>query len=155
MTKYFPIPTGAMAILLVCLHSGCTNAPTTAENPAPLSNATAAAQSQFPELKRGMTAEAIRATLGDPAEIRPMESKLGKAEVWVFHIERTINTTQVATSTRELPAFSLNTVDKLGTTLDMVYSLADQKAVTILSVLMINGRMLSQSSATGERTEYK
>ena len=102
-----------------------------------------------------MTAEEVRAQLGDPFEIRPMESAVGKSEVWVFHIERTVNTTQVATSTKDVPAYALSTTDTLTTVPEMVYSLADKKAVTILSLLMINGRLIAQTSASGERIEYK
>lgn len=142
-------------ILLVCLQTGCANAPINAENTTSKANPASVAQSPFPELKVGMTAEAIRAALGNPVEIRPMESKVGTSEVWVFHIERTVNTTQVATGTRNVPAFALNMTDTLTTYPDMVYSMADKKAVTILSLLMINGRLIAQTSATGERTEYK
>lgn len=142
-------------ILLLGLQTGCANAPIAAENGAAKPNTPNSAQSQFPELKVGMTAEEIRAKLGNPIEIRPMESTAGKAEVWVFHIERTVNTTQVATSTKDVPAFSLNTTDTLTTVPEMVYSMADKKAVTILSLLMINGHLIAQTSATGERIEIK
>lgn len=151
--KTFPFLSAA--ILLVNLQVGCANAPATAKDDAPKAASTAVAKNPFPELKVGMTADQIRAKLGDPVEVRPMESKTGKAEVWTFHLERTVNTTQVATSTRDVPAFALNTVDKLTTYPDMVYSLADQTAVTILSLLMVDGRLIAQTSATGQRTEYK
>ena len=153
MNKYFSILAGT--ILLVCLHAGCANAPATAENASPKADAATAAPSPFPELKVGMTAEVVRTKLGEPIEIRPMESKVGKAEVWVFHIERTINTTQVATATRDVPAFMLTTTDKLSSYPEMVYSMADKKAETILSLLMLNGRLIAQTSATREHLEYK
>jgi len=153
MTKYFFSVLSGM-ILLICLQTGCANAPATADNTAAKANSPGAAQSQFPELKPGMTAQEVRAKLGDPIEIRPMESKVGKSEVWVFHIERTVNTTQIATSTKDVPAFALNTTDTLTKVPEMVYSLADKQAVTILSLLMINGHLIAQTSATGERIEY-
>lgn len=153
MNKIFLTLAGS--ILLICLYAGCANAPTSAENITPNVDATTAAPSAFPELKAGMTAEVVRTKLGEPFEIRPMESEVGKAEVWVFRIERTINTTQVATGTRDVPAFMLATADKTTTVPEMVYSMADKKAETILSLLMLNGRLIAQTSATRERLEYK
>ena len=35
-------------------------------------------------LKPGQSADAIKALLGEPGEIRPMDSPKGKAEVWVY-----------------------------------------------------------------------
>lgn len=151
--KYFSILTGA--VILACLQAGCANAPANAENPSAQPAAKNADSTPFPELKVGMTGDVIRSKLGDPIEIRPMESKVGKTEVWVFHIVRTVDTTQVATSTKDVPAFSLNTIDKLTSYPEMVYSMADKKAETILSLLMIDGRLIAQTAATREHMEYK
>ena len=142
---------------MASLQAGCANAPANAESATPpKANTTTAVQTPFPELKLGMTAEVVRAKLGDPVEIRPMESKIGKAEVWVFHIERTVDTTQVVTGTKDTPAFALRTNNTLTTTIDPVYSMADKKAETIAYLLMVNGRLFAQTaSPTKEHLEYK
>ncbi len=154
MNKLFSILTGT--VLLVCLQAGCANTPATADHAvkkAPLDTAHA---SRFPELKVGMTAALVRAQLGDPVEIRPMESTIGKAEVWVFHIERTVDTVQVATGTRSVPAFTI-TMSGPGmvNVPEPVYSLMDKKEDTTLSLLMLNGRLIAQTSAVRDYNQYK
>lgn len=154
MNKSFPILAGS--ILFVCLQAGCANSPTTADQPATKPASAIAETGPLPGLKVGMTAELIRKQLGAPVEIKPMESPVGKAEVWVYNIERTVDTTQVATSTRDMPAFTI-TMSGPGTVNvpEPVYSLADKKQDITLSLLMLNGRLIAQTSSVRNYIQYK
>ena len=154
MSKHSPTLIGA--VLLVCLLAGCANAPATAEKPVPEPAVAITEKGPFPVLKVGMTGEVIRTKLGNPVETRPMESPIGKAEVWVYNIERTVDTTQVVTGTRDIPAFTIGMTGP--TTVNVpepVYSMADKKQDITLSLLMLNGRLIAQTSSVRDYIQYK
>jgi hypothetical protein len=80
---------------------------------------------------------------------------VGKAEVWVYNIERVVDTTQVVIGTVNIPAFALNTTGALNYIPEPVYSMADKKADITLSLLLIDGKLVAQNSVAREHLEYK
>jgi hypothetical protein len=144
---------GAIALHL-CLLAGCANAPAVADKPSNKPSPAIAENGLVPDLKVGMSAELIRKQLGDPADIMPMEPTAGKTEVWVYKIDRFLGTTQVVTGTQTMPAFALNTTDKLGQVEEPVYTIANRHAEITLSLLLIDGRLIAQKASAREYLDY-
>ncbi len=109
----------------------------------------------FPVLEKGMSAEVVRKDLGAPAEIQPMASPDGHAEVWVYHFEKNVGMTQVSTGTRDIPTFSTGMSGPGTTTVQQqTYSMATKKSVVTLSLLMFNGQLAAQKAMVEDRLEY-
>jgi hypothetical protein len=154
MTKSFPLLAGTA--LFICLQAGCANTPATADKAEPKSVPATAENAQFPELKAGMPAALVRKALGEPREVKPMESTVGKAEVWVYNINKTVGTTQVVTGVKDTPAFTATWGGQTGTVSvpEQIYSTADKKADIVLSLLMINGKLIAQTSSVKNYLDY-
>ena len=146
------------SVLLVLVVSGglagCTGPATTgaaANHPAQMT----AIKGLFPVLEKDMPAAVVRQKLGPPAEITPMNAPMGKAEVWVYHFEKNIGMAQVATSTRDVPAFTMGLTGAAMTTVqEPVYTLAAQKSMVTLSLLMFNDRLAAQKAKVENRLDY-
>lgn len=142
-----------LALSLLCL-AGCTSAPATAESSH--AGKLTAISGQFPVLEKGMSGEIVRQKLGNPAETQPMDSPEGKAEVWIYYIEKTVGMTQVATSTRGVPAFTVTPGGVDTTTVQMpVYTLREDKAVVTLSLLMFNNHLAALKAKVEDSSDYK
>ncbi len=85
--------TGHCAIALlaaasIALLAGCaetsTASPPAAASPASSPTTTSTGDPET-TLQQGMTADTVRGIMGEPAEIKPMKSPSGKAEIWVYH----------------------------------------------------------------------
>lgn len=109
----------------------------------------------FPALEKDMSTDVIRQKLGPPAEIQPMASPEGKAEVWVYHFEKSVGMTQVATGTRDVPAMGLGMAGPVTTTVqEQTYSMAETRSMVTLSLLMFNGRLAAQKAKVENRVDY-
>jgi hypothetical protein len=75
--------------------------PTTSGKTPPAPNAKPAKRA----LTKGMTADAIKALIGRPREIKPMKAPAGKAEVWIYRRVTKELTRQTAASMQTVPAF--------------------------------------------------
>jgi outer membrane protein assembly factor BamE (lipoprotein component of BamABCDE complex) len=137
--------------------AGCTSAPAPAAGTGSVPSAQITAiKGQFPVLKRGMSADDVRQKLGNPAEILPMESPTGKAEVWVYNFEKTVSTSQIASSTRDVPAFGAPLSLTIMTSVpEPVYTLKEDKAVITLSLLMFNHHLAAQKAKVENSSDYK
>lgn len=151
--------TRSLVLVVLTLSSGwlagCSSSPATAGAGSARSAQITAVKGLFPVLAKGMTAEVIRQKLGHPADIEPMNSPEGKAEVWVYHFEKTVDMTQVASSTKGVPAFGA----PLSLTATMmvqepVYTMKEEKAVITLSLLMFNGRLEAQKAKVEDDRKY-
>jgi outer membrane protein assembly factor BamE (lipoprotein component of BamABCDE complex) len=150
------------SIAIAALLVGCTNVPSST---APVgasagSSPTATAVSNGPEraLQKGMTAEEVKHIMGEPAEIKPMESPTGKAEVWVYH--RTVfgHVEQVQVGSQVLKDSTSGSDGNVHTmTLAEVpiYKQAVHKDLETISLLMFDGRFISQKRTVEKRLEYQ
>ena len=142
--------------LTCCWLGGCTSAPATAETGPARPKSITAIDGLFPTLEKGMSGAIIREKLGNPAQINPMESPEGKAEVWVYHFEKTVGMTQIASGTRNVPAFgaalSIQTETMVA---EPVYTMAAQKAVVTLSLLMFNDHLAAQKAQVENSPTYQ
>jgi hypothetical protein len=147
----------AIAALLV----SCTNVPS---SPAPAGAGTGAgaavtAVRDGPEqaLKQGMTAEEVRHIMGEPLEINPTVPPTEKAEVWVYR--RTINgpVEQVLIGTKPI-TYSAIGGDGLArqqtVAEEPVYKQAIHFDVQTVSLLMFDGKYLSQKQKVEKRVQY-
>jgi outer membrane protein assembly factor BamE (lipoprotein component of BamABCDE complex) len=124
-----------LGVALVALLSGCaTTEPAGTEGGAAQP---AASTQDAPEhaLKPGMTAEAVRNIMGEPAEIKAMQVQTGKAETWIYHRTSTGVTQQ----------------NTLGTQVVQQVDTVDQT----ISLLMFNDRLMSQTQSSKHQLEYK
>lgn len=147
----FRLPAAALTLLL----AGCVSDATT---PAPPATPAAAART-FPELTQGMTADEVRAKLGSPESVSPMESPEGRAEVWVYRFENTVGTEQVATGMKSVPVFA-GMPDAAGGgsfvkhVQEPVYGTAEKKEIVTLHLLLFNGRLAAQKTGIARRLDY-
>ena len=126
-------------VLAALVFTGCATAPPGAVGPDPWSRLTA-----------NLTADQVRALLGAPAEVRPMKSSQGPAEIWIYR--RTIpgGTSLVATRTFERPATNPLTGQQT-TVLEPDYSQETRTVKQELQLLMYAGKLVTWKS--GNRTE--
>lgn len=147
------LPIGTLT--LICLLSGCANAPASAQKDPAGKKPTNPALRQLPVLMQGMTTDMVREKLGAPMEIKPMEVPTGKAEIWVYRIESTVGMTQVATSMKDVPAF---TVTPTGVDTVMiqnpVYTMKEEKMLITLSLLIYNGKLTARRAQAEKHEEY-
>ena len=91
-----------------------------------------------------MSAETILSIIGKPAEVKPMPSPDGKAEMWIYRQQAGQKSVQVVVGEREVPAFTgvgQPGNDSVGTRKELIYG---QKLVTVYrvtSLLMFNGQL--------------
>jgi hypothetical protein len=55
-----------------------------------------------------MTADAVKAIMGSPAEIKPMKAPTGTAEIWVYHRTATGQVKEVQVGTNSTPISTTN-----------------------------------------------
>ncbi len=109
-------------------------------SPAPTAQPGAAATDPWQTLTRGMTADQVRAILGKPREVRPMQTQGG--EIWVY--ERTAGTDVdlVATRTEDQPY-----IDPISgqqrTVSSPVYSRELRTVTQELNLLIYEGKLVS------------
>ena len=94
-----------------------------------------------------MTAEQGVAAVGQPLEKRPMkvpEGSTDKAETWIYRQEIGKRAVQVASGTREVPAYTGAGMGNaaLGNTTEIVYSTKTVTDYRVTSLLMVNGQLV-------------
>jgi len=119
--------------------SGCATA-----TPAPGAG-TAAAAATAPKdpwlaLARDLTAEQVRAALGEPREMRPMQTSGG--EIWVYRRTTAAGVDLVQTSTEEIPYYD-PIRGEMRTRPSPVYSQQTRLVEQELNLLMFQGRLVS------------
>jgi len=142
-----------VSLTLICVLAGCATAP--ADAPVKAAQITDI-KGLFPKLEKDMSAEVVRQKLGAPAEIKPMDAPTGKAEVWIYHFEKSVGMTQVATGTVDIPTFGTGMTGAVTTSAPaLTYSMADKKSVVTLSLLMFNDRLTAQKAMVESRLDYQ
>ena len=104
----------------------------------------------FP-LKKGMSAQEVKAHWGAPLSVEPFAAPTAKAEVWTYHYTLSDQTTQVVTSTTMQPEFrgeALGVAD----TPELVYGLKRTEVTQVVKLLMYDGMLVSWKKSI-ERNE--
>ena len=151
------------SIAIAALLVSCTNVPSAT---APVgtgagSGPTATAISDGPEraLQNGMTADEVKHIMGEPAEIKPMESPTGKAEVWVYHRTVIVHVEQVQVGSQVIKDSTSSGTDNVVHTSTLaeipIYKQAIHKDLETISLLMFDGKFLSQKWTVEKRLEYQ
>ncbi len=157
MYRFHPalIPAALFAFL-----AGCSSMPP----PSPAKDAgagsTVAAVGDGPEhtLQKGMTAEAVKRIMGEPAEIKPMPSPTGKAEIWVYHRTSSAPNQQVQVGTRSTAVTTIGgdgQAHVAQTIEEPVFAQQIQIVEETISLLMFDGKLVEQKESAQTRLEYK
>jgi hypothetical protein len=116
--------------------------------------ATAQAPDPWNGLTVNMTAEQVRALLGQPAVVRPRVSPQGPAEVWIYRRAVSEGVDLVATGTQEIPATNPLTGQQT-TVLEPVYSQESRTVEKELQLLLFDGRLVTWKRADRTKREYQ
>jgi hypothetical protein len=125
--------------LTTLILAGCATAPPAAEGPDP-----------WRSLVANMTADQVRASLGTPAQIRPLQTSQGAAEVWIYRRTVSVEVGLAPTSTEEVPYYDPFTKSER-TVMNQTYSQESRAVTEELQLLMYDGKLVS--SKRGYRTE--
>jgi len=116
------------------------------------------AKTSKPNLEQGMSAAEVRAIVGDPVEIKSMESKEAKAEQWIYRRKVRTETTQEAVSFEEQPAFiglGVGNENGLGTVSVPVYRLKYTTFYQITALLMVNDTLIMARQWMEQNVSYE
>jgi outer membrane protein assembly factor BamE (lipoprotein component of BamABCDE complex) len=154
------IPAALAAFLVSC---SSTPTPSTPDKTASSPTATVVGDGPEHTLQKGMTAEAVKRIMGEPAEIKLMSTTTGTAEVWVYRRTSSSPIRQVQVGTR----FTKGTPSSGSATGDHSSNMAAQmvdepvfaQQIEIvdetISLLMFDGKLLEQKASVQKRLEYK
>lgn len=109
-------------------------------------------------LQKGMTAEAVKRIMGEPAEIKPMSSPTGKAEVWVYHRTSSSPIQQVPVGMRSTAVTTIGADGQAHvaqTIEEPVFAQQIQIVDETISLLMFDGQLIEQKATAEKRMEYK
>jgi hypothetical protein len=150
------------SIAIAALLVSCTNvpSPTAPVGTGAGSGPTATAISDGPEraLQNGMTADEVKHIMGEPAEIKPMESPTGKAEVWVYHrtVFGHVEQIQIGSEAIKDSTSGSDGMVHTGTLAEVpIYKQAVHKDLETISLLMFDGKFISQKLTVEKRLEYQ
>jgi hypothetical protein len=153
--RYYLLVPAALAALLV----SCTSTPASS-NPGNAASPTVATVGNGPEksLQKWMTADAVRQIMGEPAEIKPMQTTVGKAEVWVYHRtgNSTIQQVQVGTRSTNVTSVGADGMAHLAQTVEEpVFAQQIEIVEETVSLLLFEGKLIEQKTTSQKRLEYK
>ena len=93
-------------------------------------------------LKKGMTAQDVKARWGDPSSVEPFPSAEGKAEVWTYYYTLSDQTTEVVTSTAMQSTFR-GPVQGMGDVPQLVYGLKHSEVKQVVKLLLYDGELVN------------
>lgn len=97
-----------------------------------------------PSVAKGMTAEEVRRSIGDPFKIKPIKNEDVKAESWIYRRTVRTDTTQEAVMTEQLPAFvgaATANPDGMGTVTVPVYRFKTTTITQVTALLMVDDKL--------------
>ena len=134
-----------IAVAFVC---GCSTPGPALKAPAPAVSVDPAVNPRA--IAKGMSAEEVIRRIGKPAEIQPLKTAEGHAEVWVYHRIAGQKTVQSATSTRQIPVPAASGETRLID--EPVFSLEQITFEESISLLMYDGKLVEwKKSVEGKR----
>lgn len=137
------MPARSIILLLPLLVlSGCATAPSGTE----AKRQVTVIHGDIPVVANGESADDVRQKLGAPAEIRPGKSHGVNFEVWVYYFEKYLGKTEVVSFVNRPALSGAFENDPFARIPEPVYRMVDQKLVVTLRLLVINGRISSQTT---------
>lgn len=137
--------------LLALSLGGCSSVPS-APAAGPGGGTRTAKADPWLSLTKDMTADQVRADLGPPAEVRPMESP--GAEIWVYRRNVVTGVDMVPTRTQDVP--SVNPVTgEMRTVQEPVYSRETRTSEQVLYLLLFQGRLTSWRINSQAKRDYE
>ena len=138
---------------LLCL-AGCAGLPATSEADASRYGHVTVITGELPVLEQGMSVEAVRLKLGEPAEVRPVQPADENAVIWIYYLEKFVGQTQVISDLNR-PSFSgASATNPSGMISEPFYTMANQKLVVTLRLLIYNGRLVAHTAKSEQRLEF-
>lgn len=160
MNSRFPVLLPLIGIILL---GGCATTPSPDASGAKTAESRPAKDSatrKDPEdtLQQGMSAEAVKAVMGEPAEIRPYPNpSFGKAEVWIYR-RRSIGSmqeVQIGTHSTQIMTLAADGTTRIANTMDEpVYKRETTNIIDTISLLMIDGHFIVYKRATEQQKEF-
>lgn len=128
-----------LSFLLGLALAGCTAGPT-------LSNTPAVSSNPFTALQKNLTANQVKALIGEPLKIKPfkvpgLEPEGLASEIWVYHRKVAETTGQVALTTKDVPYFDPFTqITRM--IKEPVYSTETVTVIEVFELLMIQQQLV-------------
>ncbi len=168
-----PHPSRLLAAVAIALAAGCAGAP-----PSPAARARSPAAAATPDgadprtalisaprgpeaaLEKGMTAEMVRRVMGGaPAEILPMRTAAGTAEIWVYRRTTQGSVRQVQVGTKSIPIAWATGTDGQQRVLQSIDEPILRMQTEIfdetVQLLVFGGRFLEQKRSVQRRLAYQ
>jgi hypothetical protein len=151
------IPTVLAAFLVSCANTPTPSAPS---NTAAAPTATAVGEGPEHALQKGMTAEAVKQIMGNPAEIKLMATTTGKAEVWVYRRSSSTPVRYVQVGTRSSKASAASGSNNSSNMAPLsveepVFAQLIEVADETVSLLMFDDKLVEQKTTSQKHLEYK
>jgi hypothetical protein len=111
----------------------------------------------WPVLKKGMPAADVLRLIGKPDLVQPMDTKEGKAEVWIYRrLAKTVHQ-QSATGVASIPAFTGMGLgnDATGTASTLTYRMEEISIYQVSSLLMFDGKMAAASQKVERESRFE
>ena len=122
--------------------------------PAPsVTSAPPAARKAPTPLVGGMTTDEIVAAIGKPEDVKKMANQDGKAEVWTYRRVIGHEVTQIASGTRDVPAF-LGDPLNLGTTKEIIYTPLRRTKYRVTALLIFEDRLITAKQWVETKEAY-
>lgn len=143
----------SLGLIPALIFAGCASEP---QKPAAAPPPTAPSAALDPAVNsraiaKGMTADEVVRRIGKPAEVRPLSSSDGHAEIWVYRRNAGQKTVQTATSTRQIPIPSAS--GEIRMVDEPVFSLEQITLEESVSLLMYDGKLVEwRKSVEGKRS---
>jgi len=132
-----------LLLLLLLGLGGCASAP--AGRGTASSRQVTVIHGDFPVIANGMSADEVRQKLGAPAEIRQGKSNERDFEVWVYYLEKFLGKTEVVSFVNRPAMSGTFANDPFAMVPEPVYTMVDHKLLVTLRLVMLNGRLVSQT----------
>jgi outer membrane protein assembly factor BamE (lipoprotein component of BamABCDE complex) len=150
-----------MIAALIALLAGCASTPSSS----PVAGDHSAANSTMtapgdPEstLQKGMTAEAVRAIMGEPSEIKPMKSPAGQAEIWIYHRKTQGGVQQVMVGMKSTPITSISSTGQTSIIQSIDEPILRQQTEIIeetVNLLIFEGKFVEKTRSVQKHLEYQ
>lgn len=109
-------------------------------------------------IAKGMSAEEVRKTIGEPRRIKHIESAGLEAESWIYRRKLRTETTQEIVSDTRQPAFvglGMGDENGLGSVSVPVYRLRHTTFYQMTALLMVDGMLMEARQWTETETHYE
>jgi len=156
-TRAFP----AMIAALIALLAGCASTPSSSpvagDHSAANSTKTAPGEPES-SLQKGMTAEAVKAIMGEPSEIKPMKSAAGLAEIWIYHRKTQGSVQQIMIGVDAHPISATSSNGSMGFAQTTAAPILRQQAEIIeetVNLLIFDGKLVEHTRSVQKHLEFQ